>query len=239
MAAACPSCRNEMTSLDLEGRLLGRVEVELCFSCQGIWFDGYESLQIAPGGIIELFRLIHDHRDDARLPLAGELRCPRCDERMLKSLDRVKSGQFTYHRCPQHHGRFSVFGQFMIEKGFVRQLTNVEIERLKAQVGVVRCASCGAPVDIRLEAACAHCGSPIAILDPAAVEQALAHYQQAEMKRKTVDTAGLAEALLSQERERGRREREQRQSVFDAGDRLEMVDLVGAGVDLVWQFLSD
>ena len=42
----------------------GEVELDLCFPCQGIWFDEYESLQLAPSGVIDLFKLIHEHRDD-------------------------------------------------------------------------------------------------------------------------------------------------------------------------------
>ncbi len=52
------------------GSLHHDIELDLCFTCQGIWFDRYESAQIAPGGIIELFRLIHDRREQLRQPLA-------------------------------------------------------------------------------------------------------------------------------------------------------------------------
>jgi hypothetical protein len=62
----------------------------------------------------------------------------------------------------------------MIEKGFVRQLTAAEIGKLAIKVATIRCSGCGAPVDIRKDHACTHCRSPIAILDPEAVEQALA-----------------------------------------------------------------
>ena len=215
-----------MTSLKLDGRLAGAVELDLCFPCQGLWFDDYESQQIAPGGIVELFRQVQAHRDQPRLPLADLLYCPRCHERLVKSLDVVKSGRFTYHRCLQKHGRFITFGQLMIEKGFVRQLTGAEIEALKARVSIVRCSACGAPVDIRVDAACSHCRAPIAILDPDAVDKALAAYRQAEIKRTTLDPEALAEAILSAERERSRRGREQ--TTADIGD------LVGDGIDILW-----
>ena len=165
----------------------GEVVLDLCFPCQGIWFDDFESVQITPGGIIELFKLIHEHRDGQRLPLRDPLHCPRCNENLLHGLDLARhGGQFNYHRCLQKHGRFTTFAQFMIEKGFVRQLTAAEISNLAVKVGTIRCNSCGAPVDIRKDHVCTHCRSPIAILDPAAVEQALARYQQAEVKRTTV-----------------------------------------------------
>ena len=215
-------------------KLKGELVLDLCFRCQGIWFDHFESVQLAPGGIVELFELIHRHRDGLRLPLAEVLRCPRCDERLLHGMDMSRSGRFNYHRCLQQHGRFTTFGQFMIEKGFVRQLAPLEIDQLAARIGVVRCNGCGAPVDIRKQHACSHCQSPIAILDPDAVEAALNRYRQAEIRRNTQDVEALADALLEQERTRLRQEREARQERLDG---LDVGDLIVSGFELVWQWL--
>ena len=211
-------------------KLTGEVELDLCFPCQGIWFDEYESLQLAPAGVIELFKLIHEHRDDQRLPLADPLRCPRCKERLIHSQDRVKSGLFNYLRCGQHHGRFITFGQFMIEKGFVRQLTGAEIDALKPHIGVVRCTGCGAPVDIRKDSACTHCRAPVAILDAQAVEEALAGYQEAAMRQVArTDPALLADAILFSERERNQRQRER-----GYGLNADIGDLLMDGVAMLW-----
>jgi len=213
-------------------KLTGAVALDLCFACQGIWFDEYESLQLAPGGVIELFKLIHEHRDEQRLPLANPLRCPRCNERLIHAQDRVKSGLFNYQRCGQH-GRFISFAHFMIEKSFVRQLTGAEIKELQVRIGVVRCTGCGAPVDIRHDSACTHCGAPIAILDAQAVEQALAGYQQAAVKQAAPPgPAQLAEAILFSERERNQRQRERGRGL-DA----DIGDLLQDGVAMVWDTL--
>jgi hypothetical protein len=59
-------------------------------------------------------------------------------------------------------------------KGLRPPAQPAEIDELSAKVGTIRCMGCGAPVDIRKDHACGHCRAPIAILDPAAVEQALA-----------------------------------------------------------------
>jgi hypothetical protein len=213
----------------------GEVILDLCFHCQGIWFDEFESVQITPGGILELFKLIHQHRDDQRLPLRDPLPCPRCNERLLHGLDVAKhGGRFNYHRCLQKHGRFTTFAQFMIEKGFVRQLTVAEIETLAARVGTVRCNGCGAPVDIRKDHACGHCRAPIAILDPAAVEQALARYQQAEIKRTTPNVEMLADAIVMREREKSQRQRERK---LDTQDTIDLGDLIVSGAGMVWNLL--
>ncbi len=217
-----------MAPLGVDARLAGKVEIDLCFSCQGIWFDGMESTQMSPGGVAELFRLIHEHRDHQRHQLGTVLNCPRCNGHLAGCLDIVKSGRFNYHRCSNGHGRFVTFAQFMIEKGFVRQLTGAELVALKARIGVVHCTSCGAPVDIRKDSACTYCQSPIAILDPQAVEKALASYQQAEVKRTTLDHEALADAIMSAERERSA-------SPGAAGSELELPigDLIVSGIGIM------
>lgn len=219
-----------------EHKLHGEVILDLCFACQGIWFDDFESVQLTPGGIIELFKLLHEHHDDQRLPLREPLACPRCNDKLLQGLDVAKQGgQFNYHRCLQGHGRFTTFAQFMIEKGFVRQLNAGEIKELSARVGVIRCAGCGAPVDIRKDNACGHCRSPISVLDPEAVEQALARYHQSEIKRTTLDVELLGDAIVMREREKSRLRRETPDAAnAGIGD---VIDLVAAGAELIWKLV--
>lgn len=228
-----------MLQKKFERQLHGEVELDLCFSCQAIWFDDMESVQITPGGIIELFKIIHEHRDDPLQPLGASLACPRCGEKLLHGLDVAKhGGQFNYHRCLQKHGRFTTFAQFMIEKGFVRQLSPTEIEELASQVGTIRCTGCGAPVDIRKDHACAHCRAPISILDPAAVEQALSRYQQAENKRTTRDVGMLGDAIIMREREKSRWQKSRRDENQQQIDGLADVgDLIAAGLELVYTLI--
>ncbi|NJD25455.1 MAG: hypothetical protein FIB06_08605 [Betaproteobacteria bacterium] len=231
---ACPSCRQTMVKQRFERLHHGEVILDLCFSCQGIWFDGFESVQVTPGGIIALFELIHAHRDDPRLPLREPLACPRCADTLLHGLDVARGGRFNYHRCLQGHGRYTPFAQFMIEKGFVRQLTATEVGALAARIATVRCSSCGAPVDIRNQSACGHCRAPVAILDPAAVEQALARYRQAEIRRTAApDAEIMADAILMREKERSRRRREAKVD----GDVTDIADLIVDGAEIVWNLL--
>jgi Zn-finger nucleic acid-binding protein len=225
-----------MTKQRFERLHHGEVVLDLCFACQGIWFDEFESVQITPGGIIQLFELLHQHHDDQRQPLRDPLQCPRCKERLLHGLDVAKhGGRFNYHRCLQKHGRFTTFAQFMIEKGFVRQLNPAEIDALSAKVGIIRYMGCGAPVDIRKDHACGHCRAPITILDPGAVEQALSRFQHAEVRRTTRDVEMLGDAIVMREREKSRQKR-MRQEPENAGI-IDAIDLVSAGADLVWNLL--
>jgi hypothetical protein len=232
---ACPSCRQTMVKQRFERLHHGEVILDLCFSCQGIWFDGFESVQVTPGGIVALFELIHTHRDDPRVPLRDPLACPRCADKLLHGLDVAKGGRFNYHRCLQGHGRFTPFAQFMIEKGFVRQLTATEVDALAARIATVRCSGCGAPVDIRNQSACGHCRAPIAILDPAAVEQALVRYRQAEVRRTAPpDPEIMADAILMREKERSRRRPEAKVD----GELPDIADLIVDGAEIVWKLLA-
>ena len=231
----CPSCQQTMSKHRFERLHHGEVILDLSYPCQGIWFDDFESVQITPGGIIELFKLLNEHRDDQHQPLRDPLQCPRCREKLLHGIDHAKhGGQFNYHRCLQKHGRFTTFGQFMIEKGFVRQLAPAEITALAARVGTIRCNGCGAPVDIRHNHACTHCRAPIAILDADAVEQALARYQHAEIKRTTVNVDALGDAIVMREREKSRLNREQPRGRIED---IEVGDLLLSGVELIWNLV--
>ncbi|MBS1132648.1 MAG: hypothetical protein H6R16_3650 [Proteobacteria bacterium] len=226
-----------MTKHRFERLLHGEVVLDLCFQCQGIWFDDFESVQITPGGIIELFKQLHEHHDDQRLPLRDPLQCPRCNEKLLHGLDVAKhGGKFNYHRCLQKHGRFTTFAQFMIEKGFVRQLNPAEIDELSAKVGIIRCMGCGAPVDIRKDHACSHCRAPITILDSGAVEQALSRYQHAEVRRTTRDVELLGDAIVMREREKSRLKR-MKQEPENAGI-IDTIDLISAGAEFVWHLIK-
>ena len=61
-----------------ERALGGEVILDLCFPCQGIWFDHRENLKLSPQAVVELFTLLHQHRTDERRPLQRQLACPRC-----------------------------------------------------------------------------------------------------------------------------------------------------------------
>lgn len=211
-------------------------ELDICFACQGLWFDPQESARLAPAAVLELFELLHRHRDDAHGPLAAALRCPHCPRTLGKSFDVVKSGRYVTYRCPQRHGRFATFSSFMVEKGFVRQMTKPEIEELASRVSAIYCTGCGAPVDIRREHACPHCLAPFSLLDPQAVEQALKRHAERATGAAPAPAAArgdLADALVAIERERLRTLREEEKERREG-----TLDLWAAGVELVWRVLS-
>jgi hypothetical protein len=181
------------------------IELDLCFQCQGMWIDPQENLKLAPAGVAQLFKLLHDKRAEAHQPLAANVDCPRCTGPLTRGFDVVRSGRYITYRCGRGHGRFSAFSSFMIEKGFVRQLTRHEIADIAKQVAVIHCSSCGAPVDLRTDHACAHCRSALSLLDPTAVERALQGYAKAAQPAgQAQQTHDVADALMRLERDRQR-----------------------------------
>ena len=138
----------------------GQLEVDLCFACRGIWFDPLENLKLSPAAVVDLFKLLHAHRHEGATALPHKLACPHCHRALTQGFDVVKSGRYITHRCAQRHGRFSTFASFMIEKGFVRQLTTTEIDDMAQRLAVINCSNCGAPVDLRTDHACPHAVQP-------------------------------------------------------------------------------
>ena len=218
----------------------GTVDIDLCFACRGLWFDPQENMKLAPIAVVELFGLLHEHRQDEVHPLASKLACPRCHRSLVQGFDVVRSGRYITYRCPQRHGRLSTFSSFMIEKGFVRQLTKPEIDDIAQRVAVIYCSGCGAPVDIRKDHACPHCRSALSLLDPQAVEQALKGYAKAVQEPQGIKPPELADALMMIERDRSKAEREEqarRGTLFTSSSSSLEVDLWATGVDLVWRML--
>ena len=66
------------------------------------------------------------------------------------------------------------------------------------------------------------------------VEQALARYQQAEVKRTTVDVEALGDAIVMRERDNSRLQRQKRQGCIED---MDVSDLLVDGVELVWNLI--
>lgn len=225
-----------MHSRQFAARESGFIELDLCFACQGLWFDPHENTRLAPQAVNELFELLHEHRGDASHPLAPRLRCTRCTRELARGFDVAQGGRYVTWRCAQRHGRFSTFGSFMVEKGFVRHLTAQEISALAARVDTVRCTGCGGPINIRTQDACPWCHSAISLLDAKAVEKALERHSTEALRTAQSQTPdALADALVALERQRMNEQRErQREQASTWSSVGSDVDLLSAGLDLLW-----
>ena len=224
------------------------LELDICYGCQGIWIDRYENLQLSPDAVVDLFRVLHEHRTDGHQALQTRMACPRCNGSLNKGFDVVRSGRYMTYRCTRQHGRFSTFSSFMVEKGFVRHMTRPEIDDLAKRVGAIYCTSCGAPVDIRKDHACPYCRAAFSLIDPDAVVRAMEGYARAGARpaqgahNTQAAQLDIGDALVALERDRTRAERERQKSAFtqagDADAGSFTGDLLAAGVSLVWDVLT-
>ena len=235
----CPACGVAMEPRWFDRKPAGKLQLDICFGCRGVWFDPMESPQLAPGAVLELFRIVQKAGEGPAHPLPDLLHCLACSGRLVLTNDLQRTNRIAYYRCPNGHGRFTTFFQFLREKNFVRDLSLGEIERLKATVAQVRCSSCGAPVDLARDAACRFCRAPISILDAQAVGKTLAELDAAERKRLDPDPQGIIDGLLAGQATRRRLDR------IESGGRsweaatwkqraeggADIVDLVGDALD--------
>jgi len=227
-----------MTSHALTGKYGQPIAVDLCFPCSVLWFDSFESLRLAPGAILTLFTLIHEHRGEQQHRAIAKPACPRCRVGLALTYDRQRHVPFHYWRCASDHGRLTTFVEFLREKDFVRPLAPAELADLRTRVQVVRCDGCGAAIDLAKDSECRYCRSPVSTLDPQHVDDVVRELRAAEAKRTTVDPTlpvrlamdrvAVDRLFADLERESGR--------CFDTAATL---GLVGAGIAAVVGMLSN
>jgi Zn-finger nucleic acid-binding protein len=227
-----------MQEQTLEGRLGRAVTIDLCHPCQAFWFDAHESLNLAPGATLKLFRVIGEHITRPQRTNADVSKCPRCKAHLRRTHDIQRNTRFEYLNCPNGHGRLTTFFDFLREKDFVRPLTPQQIADLRQNVQSVNCANCGAPVDLSTGAACTHCGTPLSMLDMAQAGRLVSQLQKAEDR-----TNQPPDPSLPLELERVRRETERTFAMIEGGDQwykdVSSLDLVGAGLRAVFRLVKE
>ncbi|XXF78203.1 zf-TFIIB domain-containing protein [Myxococcaceae bacterium GXIMD 01537] len=223
----CPGCQRAMVEKPFEGPHATSIPVDVCHGCHGLWFDKAESLQLAPEGVLALFRELHGTERAPRTRTARELACPRCRAGLALAHDYARGNRFHSFRCPEGHGQFTPFFQFLREKGIVRTLTPGELERLRERARTVQCSNCANLIQLDSEAGCSECRTPVSVLDASGVANVLK--KQTETKRRAHAAAakvGAESAMLPP----------------DAGSSSisqDGVDLVGMGVEVLLDSLLD
>jgi len=176
-----------MTALTLDGHVGRSVEIDLCRACQMIWFDKQESLRLSPAGTLQLFREVGERRQLSPSPLTPAMKCPRCRLSLILTHDRQRNTPFAYWRCPGDHGRLTTLFDFLREKDFVRPLSTPQLAELRANVQMINCSNCGAPIDLVNRSTCAHCGAPVSILDVAQIGRMVEKLRAEDERRHTID----------------------------------------------------
>jgi hypothetical protein len=229
-----------MAARTLGGHLGVPVALDICFTCQAFWFDARESLQLTPGSTLELFRIIGEHAASAHHPAPSTARCPRCQLRLIPASDLQRATRFRYHRCPQRHGRFITFFDFLREKNFIRPLTGPQIEELRRHVAAVNCSNCGAPIDLAKRSTCGHCGSALSMLD---LKQAGDLVEQ--LRAATHQSGRPIDPAMALDLERARREVTASFDAFERGSGdarwfrdVSSSGLVGAGLSAIARWMK-
>jgi Zn-finger nucleic acid-binding protein len=195
----CLNCKAEMEAMTLEAHLSPPVTIDLCRSCQAFWFDKYESLKLAAASTLKLLKLIGELPSSTKPAFSAKLQCPRCASELKLTHDLQRNTRFSYWRCPNDHGRFIGFFDFLKEKNFIRTLTGPEIQELRRNIQTVNCSNCGGPIDLGSSAACPHCGAPLSILDMKQPQQLLEELKHAA-EPKPIDPALPLELALAKSR---------------------------------------
>lgn len=219
----------------VEGNYGRAVSLDLCHGCHGLWFDTNENLTLTPGATLRLFSLITEKQEAARQPLTEVVRCPRCGRRLVATTDQQRNTRFQYFRCPQEHGRFITFFQFLREKNFVRSLNAKEVDLLKQHIQTVNCSNCGAAINFTNDMACAYCRTPVSLIDPEQFNTTLRLLKHADAKQQQPSITLPREFLL----ERIRLEAERRQQRDASSTVSGFLDLLEVGVTVMTDFLMD
>ena len=177
-----------MTDWNLGSRMGAEITIEVCPPCQSFWFDQHDNLQLSPGSTLKLMKYIGEHSSSTKPVLAQRLSCPRCEETLTLAHDIARNVHFTYWQCPNQHGHFISFFEFLKEKNFIHPLSPRELQQLRENVHTVNCSSCGASIDLQNNSACPYCKSPISILDLKEQQKMLEQLKQAA-EPKPVDPA--------------------------------------------------
>src|SRR5215470_10855308 len=191
----CLNCSAPVTDWTLGSRLGAQITVDVCAPCQAFWFDQHKDLQLSPASTLELMKYIGEHSSTSKPVLSQTLRCPRCGAALTLAHNMVRSVRFVYWQCPNEHGHFIAFFEFLKEKNFIHPLSPAEIQHLRASVQTVNCSSCGAAIDLRNNSACPYCHSPIAILDLKQQQQMLAELKEAAAPKPLDPTLPMQLAL--------------------------------------------
>ena len=163
-----------MLTQTLDARLAARpIEVDSCAACRVLWFDQWESTNLAPRGVLALFQYIGGATGAPSTALASTFNCIRCSVQLDLTHDLQRTTPFTYWRCSMGHGRLITFNQFLREKNFIRTPSPPELARLRDTIRQISCSQCGAPINLATDNACSHCSAPIAMIDPDSVAKTM------------------------------------------------------------------
>jgi predicted nucleic acid-binding Zn ribbon protein len=169
---ACGNCRAPMQRVALAGHYGSTVELDVCDSCDLVWFDDVESARLNGTGMLELIGWMAKAYDLPYEPLRPNPCCPRCAGKLVLVHNQSRWGRSVQLQCSRRHGAYQSFAEFLEEKGLLRPMSRIDRARLLRDKGRIDCVNCGAAVGVD-DALCPYCRSVPSLLDVARLARAL------------------------------------------------------------------
>ena len=104
----CPKCNSAMHEIEIE-TLHGKVVIDKCERCEGLWFDNGEAEQLKNDWMAD-FADSGDPAIGKTYNAVRDIQCHRCGEPMQKIND-AKQSHIEYEACAEH-GLFMDAGEF-------------------------------------------------------------------------------------------------------------------------------
>jgi hypothetical protein len=161
-----------MQRLALAGHYGHNVDLDLCRSCDLVWFDGSETAQLTGPALLELIGQMASARALPHEMLRADPRCPRCAGRLKIAHNQSRWGRSSQLQCERRHGAYQSFAQFLEEKGLLRPMSLIDRARLLRDRGRIDCINCGGEV-AKADERCPWCRSIPSLLDVARLARAL------------------------------------------------------------------
>lgn len=161
-----------MRVMALPGHYGRSVELDLCPACHLVWFDGVETANLTGPGLLALIGEMAAAQRLPHQPLRADLGCLRCRTALRTVHNRSRWGPSLQLACPQRHGAYQSFAQFLSEKGLARLMSSADRARLLQRDGVLHCINCGGGFGATASD-CPWCRSVAAVIDIARLAQAL------------------------------------------------------------------
>ena len=171
-ALSCGNCRAPMCRVSLAGHYGSTVDLDICESCDLVWFDGTETANLSGTGMLALIGRMAEAYDLPFEPLRPTAVCPRCTGPLRLVHNQSRWGHSVQLQCLRRDGAYQSFAEFLEEKGLLRPMSRVDRSKLLQSKGRIACVNCGAAVGLDDER-CPFCQSVPSLLDIARLAQAL------------------------------------------------------------------
>ena len=161
-----------MQRIGLAGHYGANVELDVCASCDLVWFDGTETARLNGPGLLELIGLMAAAYELPYLPLGAATRCPRCAGKLKTVHNQSRWGRSVQLQCLKRDGAYQSFAEFLEEKGLLRPMSRLDRAKLLRDRGRIDCVNCGAAIG-KDDERCPYCSSVPSLLDVARLARAL------------------------------------------------------------------